>query len=760
MTEAPERSGATDQRSGWLIVRHDGIVVAAERRACSLLGAPDPDALVGRDWTSLVAFDARDPLAGVRAALAAGSTWTGALLYRYAHDAVTLSTTITPVPRTTELFVLSLEPLAQPHPATSSHPPDAMSAASAARAAAAAAPPSALRTLGEALDDAAAGAPHAGGSGEHRGGGTTYALHPDEPEHLGTQVAIHEALRDLDDPAAAARAVLQSLAGAIPFEWGAVLRIRPGEVAVVAVYPAPMAGIGAGVHWSPPGDAEAALRRSGEPSLSGDIDVVSGPRTPLDRLPAFGLRSRILIPLYAGSHVAGAVAIYRRGPRAFDARAGIDTERLVRPLGEALGGERVHAPAPSAGTPVEVDLPEGEAPPLAAIETGPRRPVERATTPSSNPPRMVDPAEHLPASRLESLGELVAGVAHELNNPLTAILGYAQILSALDESERAHAIHIIEDEAQRAARIVRNLLSFARQRPGERRPTDIESVLRRIIDLRRYSLEVDDIRVITRFGHVPEVRVDEGQFEQVFLNLLSNAHQALKATGGEIVISTWSEGTVVYVSFADDGPGIPEGLRGRVFDPFFTTREVGAGQGMGLSIVYGVVTNHSGRVWVEPAPSGGANFIIELPGGEEPLPLAGSGSPEPAVREPARAPADTGPILVVDDEPPVRALTQEILQANGYRVETAESGAQALRMLERGVYSLVVTDLRMPGLSGAEMYRQIKERWPALADRVLFVTGDIEGERDGGSLDRGRIHYLEKPFTTQQLLTAIRRILR
>jgi signal transduction histidine kinase/CheY-like chemotaxis protein len=782
MAEAPDRHGPTDQRSGWLIVRDDGTVVAAERRACSLLSAPDPDALVGRDWTSLVAFGTREPLSEARAAIEVGSTWTGTLLYRYAHDEVTLSTTITPVPRATELFVVSLEQIAQPRPATS-HPREAVSSAvSSSRSTAAAAraasptasttdadeprdaPPPPPRTLGDVLDEGftptLSSAPPGGFSGGHA---VAPLRHPDEA-HLHAQVSIHEALRGIDDPAAAARAVLQSLTGAVSFDWGTVLRIRRGEVNVVAVYPGPMAGVGTGARWSPPGDAETALRRSGEPSLAGDLEVVSDTRTPLDRLPAFGLRSRLLIPLYAGSHVAGAVAIYRSGAYAFDAQTGIAAERLVRPLGEMLNGEHVRAATSSHDPVLPVDDSEVEPPaptPGDAIEIRTPRAPERPTPNAPIAPRMVDPADHLPASRLESLGELVAGVAHELNNPLTAILGYAQILSALDESERAHAIHIIEDEAQRAARIVRNLLSFARQRPGERRPTDIESVLRRIIDLRRYSLEVDDVRVITRFGHVPEVRVDEGQFEQVFLNLLSNAHQALKASGGEVVISTWSEETAVYVSFADDGPGVPEGLRGRVFEPFFTTRDVGAGQGMGLSIVYGVVTNHNGRTWVEPSPSGGANFIIELPAGVEPLPSETPQAPSPVQqREPSSAPVGTGLILVVDDEPPVRALTQEILQANGYRVETAESGAQALRMLEHEVYSLVVTDLRMPGISGAEMYHQIEKRWPALAERVLFVTGDIEGERDGGTLDRERIHYLEKPFTTQQLLAAIRRILR
>ena len=288
-------------------------------------------------------------------------------------------------------------------------------------------------------------------------------------------------------------------------------------------------------------------------------------------------------------------------------------------------------------------------------------------------------------------------------------------------------------------------------------------MLRRVIDLRRYSLEIDDVRVVTRFGHVPAVRVDEGQFEQVFLNLLNNAHQALKG-GGELVVSTWTRDDRLWISFADDGPGIPEPLRNRVFEPFFTTREVGHGEGMGLAIVYGVVTAHDGKTWIEPSPSGGANFLIELPLNGD----AGPGDPDtpPALpaREPAAVatPASAGPpgrVLVVDDEATVRSLTQAILGGAGYDVLTAATGAEALRLLARNEFSMVITDLRMPVMSGADLYEEIVEHYPTLAERVLFVTGDIEGDNGERPPHQDDIHFLEKPFTTQQLLQAIRRVL-
>ena len=171
------------------------------------------------------------------------------------------------------------------------------------------------------------------------------------------------------------------------------------------------------------------------------------------------------------------------------------------------------------------------------------------------------------------------------------------------------------------------------------------------------------------------------------------------------------------------------------------------GQGIGLSTVYGVVTEHGGRVWAEASPSGGANFVIELP-----LPST------TARRQPASGPPPRGSehILVVDDEAPIRALTSEILGAAGYRVTTAASGDEALRRLEAFTIDLVVTDMRMPGMDGAALYGRIGERWPSLQRRMLFITGDIEGERTGRRLARGDVRYLEKPFDTGALLRAVR----
>jgi len=695
----------THDPSGWLIVRRDGTVVTAERSACELLGAPDPDALAGRDWLSILAApDAADARA-VSRTFAVGGTWEGTLHFRYARVEVALAASVAPVARSSELMVMSLEPASVPE-ALPAHPADAPAHASLLE-----------------VDHAPVMS----------------------REDLRAVMAAYDAQHDLTDPAAIAHAVLQAIDGAIGFDWAAVLRYVPQAtvgVEVVATYPTPIAGIERGVHWTTAEAAEAAealVYDTGEPSMHGDVRPPTPSMSPLSRLPAFGLRSRILIPLFAGAGVAGALALYRNGLLAFTASEGIRGERIARRLGEALAAK------PSTAALLTVAQPPAAVP-------APTPPTE-PTPPDKVAPTVVTP-------RLESLGELVAGVAHELNNPLTAILGYAQILGGLEGIEREHALHTIEDEAQRAARIVRNLLSFARQRPGQRRPVNLKEVLRRVIDLRRYALEVDNVHVTTRLGLVPEVEVDEGQFEQVFLNLLSNAQQALQERGGEIVISTWQDGDRIYITFGDSGPGIPEELRARIFEPFFTTREVGSGQGMGLAIVYGVVTHHGGRTWVEENPQGGATFVIELPlsaadvASEESGASAGSSTP-PAVP----APRASERVLVVDDEAPVRALTTAILGASGYRVESAADGDTALRLLASETFDLIITDLKMPGMDGASLFRHIVQEWPEMEHRVLFVTGDIEGEPAARSLDTASICYLEKPFTTRQLIAAVRGIL-
>lgn len=228
-------------------------------------------------------------------------------------------------------------------------------------------------------------------------------------------------------------------------------------------------------------------------------------------------------------------------------------------------------------------------------------------------------AQLIHAEKLSAVGELASGVAHEINNPLTTILGQAHLLLSNSEvtplvSDR---LRIVAEEASRAARIVQNLLLFARQYTPERRPCSLADQARRVLELKGYQLLQDNIRVVTEFAPAPHVLGDENQLQQVLLNLVQNAHQAMAKQARERVLTVrvWPNSQNVCLEVRDTGPGIPDGIMPRIFDPFFTTKPPGEGSGLGLSVSYGIVTELGGRLRAENRPEGGAAFILELPAG-------------------------------------------------------------------------------------------------------------------------------------------------
>ena len=753
---------------GWLVARRDGAVVVADRALCDILGVAAPESLLGRPWTSLVAPTDARRLVEVWDAQSAGVPWAGPL---------TLVTAIGDAQLDVELF-----------PAGA-----AAGDLSVIRVAAPATPPPA-------------------------GHASAVPVTDDAHVLLAATLAGEESA----DASSAARAVLQAVRDGLGFDWAVVLRFLDGTppgAEVVATYPSGMAGMERGVHWSPLDDAERAVLESGEPALEGALGRRFHERSPLGRLPAFGMRSRLQIPVFAGARVRGCVSLYSTVDGAYTAADGVRLERLVRPLRAHLPPPRVPAPdrdrlgaaapLPDGGSePGRDRLSAAAPPPPGGPEPGrdrlgagvrhdppsspPPPPPPAAPRPPAVPP-VDEPVERarwepgprdraeLVARRLGALGEMVSGVAHELNNPLTAILGYAQILPTLDGADRDQALATIEQEALRASRIVRNLLAFARQHRTRTEPIDVEAVLRRVVDVRRRSLAEDRVAVETHFTGVPLVMGDEYQLEQVFLNLVNNAYQAMLPQGGVMTLTTEAAGESVRVVVSDTGPGVPEDVADRIFEPFFTTRDVGAGAGLGLAIVYGIVAEHGGHVWVERSRSGGAQFVVEVPRGGEPSREPGPGAAVPAppaaaerseraeheqrAERAATAPRpDTGKqrrerILVVDDELPIRALTNEILGAAGYVIDTAASGEEALRQLEALDYDAVLADMRLPGLAGDALYRVVAGRWPRMRTRVLFITGDPEADREAERLDAQGARHLEKPFDTQTLLRAVRELL-
>ncbi len=227
-------------------------------------------------------------------------------------------------------------------------------------------------------------------------------------------------------------------------------------------------------------------------------------------------------------------------------------------------------------------------------------------------------AQLIVTDRLASIGELASGFAHELNNPLTAIIGFSDLLSEIKDlpHDVKEVLKTINGEAQRTAQVVRNLLTFARRHPQEKQPVDINSVIQKVLALRAYKQRVNNIQVRTQLAtDLPEVMADDFQLQQVFLNIIINAEYFMvEAHGrGTLTITTECAGNIVRATLTDDGPGIPKENMGRIFDPFFTTKEVGKGTGLGLSICHGIVTAHDGRIYAESELGQGATFVVELP---------------------------------------------------------------------------------------------------------------------------------------------------
>jgi PAS domain S-box-containing protein len=361
------------------------------------------------------------------------------------------------------------------------------------------------------------------------------------------------------------------------------------------------------------------------------------------------------------------------------------------------------------------------------------------------------------ASRLASVGEMASGIAHEINNPLTGVIGYAQLLLQEDLPENIRKdLETINDGAQRVANVIQRLLAFARQTKPQRTYVYINEVVATTLDLRGYHLETSNIKVSTQLApDLPVTIADAGQLQQVFLNLIVNAETEMKlARGyGRLSVKTQQVDNIIRIAFKDDGPGIAQENLERIFDPFFTTRQVGQGTGLGLSVCYGIVSEHGGRIYAESKPGKGATFIVELPIITEHKQLE---FPEPAVQGQQKV---TGAkILVVDDEPVVREFISKVLTEEGHQVETVDNAEDALEMVKIKTYRIILLDIKMPGMSGIELYKRFQKIAPSLARRVVFVTGDVMGARTMAFLSKAKSPYITKPFDGKQLNIAINRI--
>ncbi len=381
----------------------------------------------------------------------------------------------------------------------------------------------------------------------------------------------------------------------------------------------------------------------------------------------------------------------------------------------------------------------------------------------SEPGRVVllleDDTEHrqlqdrlIQSERLSAIGQLIAGVAHDLNNPLTSVVGFADFLAEGEDvpARIKEPLRVIQSEAERASQIVKNLLTFARRR-DTRQSVALAPLIQSTIVLFRNQLGAERVLLEVDIDvNLPMLDLNPNQIQQVFVNLIQNAAQAISASGKpgviRIVARRWMDGVAIDV--IDNGPGMPPQDAARAFEPFFTTKSEGEGTGLGLSISQGIVKEHGGRISLSTAVGRGSTVTVELPAPVRPVraPLAVE---EPPVSRPLA-------VLVVDDEPHILHYIRATLEAWGHSVTTAGDGQEGLTRAIAEPFDLIISDLRMPRLGGREFFQELAASAPQVSRKVAFSTGDTVRGDTLDFLEASGRPCLQKPFSLAELRAILR----
>lgn len=351
------------------------------------------------------------------------------------------------------------------------------------------------------------------------------------------------------------------------------------------------------------------------------------------------------------------------------------------------------------------------------------------------------------AEKLSALGELVSGVAHEINNPLSTIIGFAQIMEMDTKNDQVKTdLNKIVHAAKRASKTVNNLLTYARKEEPSKRSIQINDLIAQAIELREYEWRVNNIEVELNLApDISSTMVDANQIKQVLLNVLSNAEQATQDTGHKRIIRVASEecnGQIV-IKISDNGIGIPRENLSKVFDPFFTTKEVGRGTGLGLSVSYGIIKEHGGTIYAKMDVGQGSTFIITLPvvkGGH----VLSQESYEPETTDSSELMDKR--VLVVDDEAEALNYLTRFLESVGSKIETATNGREALNKLRQGSFDLILCDIKMPVMDGKELYSKVSAEMPEVAKRMVFATGDLTCQETRQFIEGTKARFVSKPF--------------
>jgi two-component system NtrC family sensor kinase len=355
----------------------------------------------------------------------------------------------------------------------------------------------------------------------------------------------------------------------------------------------------------------------------------------------------------------------------------------------------------------------------------------------------------LQSEKMSAVGQLISGVAHELNNPLTAILGYAQLLESESLSEHSQDyVAKLYKQAQRTHRVVQNLLSFARQRKPAKMPVDVRRIVEDTLALRDYDLNLHNIAVVKNYAEtIPPVVADAHQLEQVFLNIINNAVDAMleHSRGGHLNVSISNQDSHVSLEFRDSGPGIKE--VNRIFDPFYTTKSVGKGTGLGLSICYGIIKEHDGDIRAFNHTGGGAVIQVVFP-------VAAAGAVvATSPKSVGRAVPLQGRVLVVDDEEAVLEFEREVLSGAGAEVVCLSSAEIAISRLATEQFDAILVDSSMPGsLSGVDIYRWVAENRPEHRARIIVTFSSLADSEVRQFVEKESILHINKPFEVSDLI--------
>jgi PAS domain S-box-containing protein len=355
------------------------------------------------------------------------------------------------------------------------------------------------------------------------------------------------------------------------------------------------------------------------------------------------------------------------------------------------------------------------------------------------------------AEKLSSMGQMISGVAHELNNPLTVIGGYLEVILASHNlpAKTRQDLGKVAHESNRATRLVRNFLAFARSHPVHRQMANINDLITGVVELRKFDLSLANVKIEAVLDHtLPATSIAPDQIQQVLIILINNAMQAMSAAHEPrcIRLSTALKDGAIRITVEDNGPGVPPDVEARIFEPFFTTKEVGVGTGLGLSIAHGIMSEHGGHIRYERAALGGAAFVLELPVVAVEVPRGSSTEIIGAKASLAQAAPRAEKILVVDDEKSIVEMLGEMLGLLGYTPSLCHSASEGLRRIVETKFDLVLSDLRMPEIDGPQFYRRAMELDARLERRFIFLTGDTVNEATKSFLRSTGQPFLAKPF--------------